>query len=70
MADPRTAPAVAQMLSAGSSALSNAGGDDPTANAMIQAMISGMPLKSFISFGQMNAEQVDGLIAMLNGLTK
>ena len=39
---------------------------DPGMAQMMEAMMSGMPLKSLITFGMMQPEQVDGLVAMLN----
>ena len=64
MNDPRTGPTVQQMaaqMGAGMLDMS-----DPGMAQMMEAMMSGMPLKSLITFGMMQPEQVDGLVAMLN----
>lgn len=68
--DPRTAPVVAQMMQQAAQAFGGDGasltGSDSD-QAMMQAMMNGMPLKSLMSFGMMNAEQLDGLIAACGG---
>ena len=70
MADPRTAPVVGQMMQ---QAAQSFGGDDVSLTgsdsdqAMMQAMMKGMPLKSLMSFGMMTIEQMEGLVATLNG---
>lgn len=69
--DPRTAPVMQQMLEkAGQgpmmSALLESG--DPSARAMAQAMLDGLPLKALISFGAVSSEQAQGMISMLNGM--
>lgn len=65
--DPRTAPVVQQLMS-------QMGGmadkSDPSMKAMMEAMMFGMPLKSLLSFGMFTDEQMQGLIAMMNGVLK
>lgn len=67
--DPRTAPTIQQMLAQAAQASSNAmmESEDPSVRAMAEAMFSGLPLKSLVSFGMVTSEQIDALIAMLNG---
>lgn len=70
MADPRTAPVVAQMMQQAMQGFG--GGEDASLTgsdsdkAMMEAMMQGMPLKSLMSFGMMTIEQMEGLIAALN----
>ncbi len=68
--DPRTAPVVQQMLAKAGQGPVGAmlEGGDPSAKAMAQAMLAGLPLKALISFGAVSPEQAEGLIAMLNGV--
>lgn len=63
--DPRTASAVQQMLSSIQSAMPMAASADESERAMMEAMMSGMPLKSLASFGMMNPQQVKHLIDSL-----
>ncbi len=68
MHDPRTAPALQQMMAQMGGQSSVMDNDDPSMKEMMEAMMSGMPLKSLISFGMISGEQAEGLIAMLNSL--
>ena len=67
LADPRTAPTIQQMLAAMQSAMPMAPSADESEKAMMEAMMFGMPLKSLASFGMMTPQQMQGLIAALNG---
>ena len=64
MADPRTAPLVQQMTAAMGDGMLDM--NDPGMAAMMEAMMSGLPLKSLITFGMMQPEQLEGLIQTLN----
>lgn len=64
MADPRTAPVVSQMQAQMGEGMLDM--NDPGMAAMMEAMISGLPLKSLITFGMMQPEQFGGLIHALN----
>ena len=71
MADPRTAETVQKMMKEAekNSSLnqpSSEAGQDAVSDKMMQEMMAGMPLKSLVSFGMMNLEQMEGLITMLN----
>ena len=71
LADPRTAPVLQQMMAQMSSHDTGEGGisgDAEQDNAMAQAMMQYMPLKSLVSFGVMNQEQMFGLLQMLKTL--
>ncbi|MBQ6383546.1 MAG: glycoside hydrolase family 3 C-terminal domain-containing protein [Clostridia bacterium] len=67
--DPRTAPVFQQLMAARMSAANASqdgiSGDEAQDQAMMQAMMEYMPLKSLISFGVMNREQLQGLVQML-----
>lgn len=74
LADPRTAPALQKMMQDAMknsifSSEENLTGSESD-KAMMEAMMTAMPLKSLISFGVMTLDQADGLIAMLNGLVQ
>lgn len=64
MADPRTAPVVSQMQAQMGEGMLDM--NDPGMAAMMEAMMSGLPLKSLITFGMMQPEQLEGLIHALN----
>ena len=67
MANPKTA-AVVQQLMAQAMGGGQDGGEMSAIDGndeMVQAMMRFMPLKSLISFGRMNDEQLQGLLAML-----
>ncbi|MCH4191403.1 MAG: glycoside hydrolase family 3 C-terminal domain-containing protein [Butyrivibrio sp.] len=71
MSDPRTAQTVQKMMQeAGKDSpltqSSSDAGQEAVSDKMMQEMMAGMPLKSLVSFGMMNLEQMEGLIAMLN----
>ncbi len=71
LADPRTAETVQKMMKEAekNSSLnqpSSEAGQDAVSDKMMQEMMAGMPLKSLVSFGMMNLEQMEGLITMLN----
>ena len=69
MTDPRTAAAVQQLM-AGMGSHSSSMDTENTSESdqkMMQAMMMGMPLKSLASFGGMTKEQLDGMVAMMNG---
>lgn len=71
LADPRTAPVLQQMMAQMPSHDTGEGGisgDAEQDNAMAQAMMQYMPLKSLVSFGVMNQEQMFGLLQMLKTL--
>ena len=67
MANPKTAAVVQQLMAQAMGGAQDSGemsaidGNDE----MVQAMMRFMPLKSLISFGRMNDEQLQGLLAML-----
>lgn len=72
MAEPRLAPAVAEMMSK-MDIFGGADKESEVAAAAVNAemaaqMMAGMPLRSMRSFGGVTAEQLNGLIAQLNGL--
>lgn len=75
LADPRTAPVVAQMMESSKSMMptdeesrENALGTD---KEMMQEMMFGMPLKSLISFGGAEiGAKVEGMMEMLNNMLK
>ncbi len=73
-ADPRTAPVMQQVMAEAAknnplAAAANAdAGEDAIMNKQaMEAMMNSMPLKSIASFGMMSDEQMQGLIAALNG---
>ena len=67
--DPRTAPVFQQLMAArmGDRDASQDGisGDEAQDQAMMQAMMEYMPLKSLVSFGVMDRDQLQGLVQML-----
>ena len=74
MADSRTAPVVKEMMSKSRGFLG--GGDDGISgnpeedNAMMEAMMKFMPLKSLMSFGVMDRPQMEGLLEVLKNCVK
>ena len=71
MADPRTAAVVQQMMTHRGALESNTdgiSGDAEQDAAMSNAMMQYMPLKSLISFGVMDREQMESMLAMLRGV--
>ena len=71
-ANPKTAPILGQMMQQAAPVVPE--GDTASIivtgaesdQAMIEAMMTGMPLKSLVSFGILTAKQIDGLISALN----
>ena len=73
LADPRTAAVIQQMMAEAQKAMAAntpneeaADSGDMMSAEAIQAMMQAMPLKSIVSFGMMNGEQMEGLITVLN----
>ncbi len=68
--DPRTAPVMQQMMAKMGQGAVGAmmGSEDPSARAMAEAMLAGLPLKALVSFGAANPEQIEGLINTLNSV--
>lgn len=74
LADPRTAPVIEKMMKEAMENSPLAGAGDGAGltgsesdQAMMQAMMQAMPIKSLKSFGMMTLEQEEALIAALNG---
>ena len=68
LTDPRTAPVVQQMMASRIHSTGEADGisGNPEEDAAMQnAMMQYMPLKSLMSFGVMNREQMEGFLEML-----
>lgn len=67
MGDPRTAPILQQLQASMQQPAGMEMPSDPASIEMMQAMMFGMPLKGLLAFGIMTPEQMQGLIAALNG---
>lgn len=71
-ANPKTAPILGQMMQQAATVVPESDVESISVTgaesdqAMIEAMMNSMPLKSLVSFGILTADQIDGLISALN----